>query len=59
MADSTDVFNIITSADTLATYTSVPLGKTLVKSRQFDYGTRNSDTGRKKNLPEGTTCVLT
>jgi len=29
--NSTDVFNIITSVDKLATYTPVPLRKTLVK----------------------------
>ena len=31
VADSTDVFNIITIVDNLATYTPVPLRKTLVK----------------------------
>jgi len=52
VAHSTDVFNIITGADTLATYTPVPLGKTLVKSRKFNYGTSNSDNLRTNNLPQ-------
>jgi len=50
VADSTDVFNII--ANTLATYTPVPIGKTLVKYSYFK--TRalpTSDTGRTNNLP--------
>jgi len=36
VADFTDVFNIVTSADKLAIYTTVPLGKTLVKSSKFN-----------------------
>jgi len=52
VADSTDVFNIITSANTLATYTPVPNGKTLVKSSYFKTSAlQTTDTGRTNNLP--------